>query len=137
MTRTADDLDLDELSLAWLQDMLGRVADADGVVVAVERELIDAVCPPEALRRAGLADADGRPTALAEPATVRALRELKGALSEEARLRLVTSLAALAAVDGRVDLRETSYVAMAGYALGLSIPVLGAHLAGTGVTIAP
>jgi uncharacterized tellurite resistance protein B-like protein len=136
MSRTAEDLGLEELKLAYLQDMLGRIAGADGVIVAPEKDMIDAICPPEALQKAGLADADGKATALAESATVRAMMVLPGALSQEERLQLVTPLAALCAVDGSVDLREKSYVAMAGYLLGLSIPVLSAHLAGTGVTIA-
>jgi hypothetical protein len=135
MSISADHLDLEALKLAFLQDMLGRIARADTVVVAAEEALIDVVCPPEALRQAGLADADGRPTPLAEAASVRALLVLPGALPEDQRLKLVTPLAKLAEVDGEVDMREKSTIAMAGHLLGLSIPALVAHLEGTGVKI--
>lgn len=133
---SADELDLDELKLAFLQYMVGRVSGADQVVTAAEQARIDAICPPEALRRAGLTDGTGAPTELAEAARVRALMELPGALSEAERLALVSALASLATVDGAVDLREKSYVSTAGQLLCLSLPAIAAHLRSSGVTIA-
>jgi uncharacterized tellurite resistance protein B-like protein len=135
MARSAEELDLDALKLAFLQYMLGRVGGADKVATAREKALFDTICPPESLRRSGLADAAGQPTALADPARIRALMVLPGALSEAERLRLITPLAELAAVDGSVDLREQSYVASAGQLLALSLSTIAEHLAGTGVNV--
>lgn len=132
----ADQLDLEALKLAFLQHMVGRVSQADRTLTDAERAAVARICPPAALVRAGLTDASGAPTALTEPAKVRALMELPGALSEADRLALLTPLAQLATVDGGVDLREQSYVAAAGQLLALPLTTIAAHLAGSGVRIA-
>ncbi|MEZ4238431.1 MAG: TerB family tellurite resistance protein [Myxococcota bacterium] len=121
-------LDRATLELAFLRHLLGELARADQEVRPEELALIDALCPPDDLRRAGLIDAVGEPTALGVAASVRAIGELPKLLSEPERLAILGRLVALSTVDGHLDREEGSLLVLAMQLLEVPSSVFDAHL---------
>lgn len=124
----AGELDLEVLELAFLHHLLREVAGADGALGDREAALIEQVCPPDALRRAGLIDAQGEITELGRATSIRALAVLPDALSEPDKLGLVGRLGDLARIDGRVEVGERSLVVLAAQLLRVPVDVVTAHL---------
>lgn len=128
MPTSATSLGPEALKLAFLRHLLGEVARADHEVRPEEAALIDAVCPPDDLRRAGLVDALGQPTELGKAAGTRALVELPALMTEGEKLDMLTQLIELSVVDGQIDRNEGSVLLIAAELLGLSPSALDRHL---------
>jgi uncharacterized tellurite resistance protein B-like protein len=124
----AEHLAPDVLKLAFLRHLLGEIARADQQVLPEEEALIDRLCPPDQLRRAGLIDALGEPTELGRAASVRALAELPTTLSEAEKLGVLGQLVELCVVDGHIDLEEGSLLVVASRLLGIPGDRFDAHL---------
>ena len=122
--------DREELVFVFGYLMAQRIVGADGDVHPREAQFLADQFPDAAMRRFGLRDADGRPTARWDHAVDEALLALPALLSVDERLDLVGSLWRAAQADSALHPDEAAAVAHGARLLGVPADQVARRLAG-------
>lgn len=121
-------MDLAILELAFTRLALDLIARSDGELHAAEAAVVADAAPDEALRAAGLLDAEGHFTARFETARREALERLPHELPLARRLDLLATCFRMVVADGDLDRAEGALLYDAARMLGVTAEQLEARL---------